>query len=647
MKARSDPLPDAAPPGGGTPGAPGAQPAASPAAGLGADAAWSALAGAGSAEQLCRAWLAVLCSLVPGVQVGLLLLQDAEGSYVPAAVWPEGTELARLADIARDCLARREGVRRQLKDHPAQLAYPLSANGQLHGAVVLELLDDSPAAARLSARLTHWGAGWMADLFNQRELASARQRLDESSFLFEASLAALAEPDFHQASLVLVNKLAARFGCHQVQLALAQGDGLATAAVSHSAWFDKRANLTGLALQAMTETFDQRATVAWPEPDLDPALAGSAGSAGDAAAANLLRVAHARYAQDAGSAALCSLPLAASGQTPVGVLLFERSTAFHPAEQRGLEALAAVLAPVLEHKRARDESLPAHARRSLRHAVARSTDASHPGLKLGAALAGLLLLGAALLPVDHRVAAQAVVEGAVQRAAVAPFEGYLRDASARAGDLVKQGQVLARLEDRELLLERVRWEAELEMAQRKEREAMALADRVNQRLSAAQGHQARAQLDLTLSRLARVQVTAPFDGVVVKGDLTQQLGSPVEMGKVLFEVAPLSAWRVMLKVDERDISHLQADQPGELVLTGLPGQRWPFKVKTVTPVSVAEEGRNYFRVEADLGEAAGAPQLRPNMEGVAKVTVGRHSLLWVWTHRFTDWLRLSWWHWSL
>lgn len=642
MNARSDLPPDAALPGDGQPGAPGAQTAAPPAAALAADAAWSALAGAGSAEQLCRAWLAVLCSLVPGVQVGLLLLQDAEGSYVPAAVWPEGTELARLADIARDCLARREGVRRQLKDHPAQLAYPLSANGQLHGAVVLELLDDSPAAARLSARLTHWGAGWMADLFNQRELASARQRLDESSFLFEASLAALAEPDFHQAALVLVNKLAARFGCHQVQLALAQGNGLATAAVSHSAWFDKRANLTGLALEAMTETFDQRATVAWPEPD--PALAASNG---DAATANLLRVAHARYAQDAGSAALCSLPLAASGQTPVGVLLFERSTAFQPAEQRGLEALAAVLAPVLEHKRARDESLPAHARRSLRHAVARSTDASHPGLKLGAALAGLLLLGAALLPVDHRVAAQAVVEGAVQRAAVAPFEGYLRDASARAGDLVKQGQVLARLEDRELLLERVRWEAELEMAQRKEREAMALADRVNQRLAAAQGHQARAQLDLTLSRLARVQVTAPFDGVVVKGDLSQQLGSPVEMGKVLFEVAPLSAWRVMLKVDERDISHLQAGQPGELVLTGLPGQRWPFKVKTVTPVSVAEEGRNYFRVEADLGEAAAAPLLRPNMEGVAKVTVGRHSLLWVWTHRFTDWLRLSWWHWSL
>ena len=630
MNARTDPQAPANPAGGE------GDPSAGPAAGLVGDQAWSALAGAGTAEQLCRAWLPVLCSMVPGVQVGLLLLQDAEGSYVPAAVWPEGTELARLADIARDCLALREGVRRQHKDHPTQLAYPLAAGTQLHGAVVLELTDDSPAAARLSARLTHWGAGWMADLFNQRELASARQRLDESAFLFDASLGALGEPDFRQAALGLVNKLAARMGCHQVQLAMAEGKGLATVAVSHSAWFDERANLTGLALEAMTETFDQRTTVVWPEPD--PA-------AGDAAAANLLRAAHGRYAQDAGSAALCSLPLASSGAPPLGVLLFERSTPFRPAEQRGLEALAGVLAPVIEHKCARDESLSAHARRSLRHAVARTTDASRPGLKLGGALLALLLIVAAVLPVDHRVAAQAVVEGAVQRAAVAPFEGYLRDAPARAGDLVKQGQLLARLEDRELLLERVRWEAELEMAQRKEREAMAQADRVSQRLAAAQGHQARAQLDLVLSRLARVQVTAPFDGVVVKGDLSQQLGSPVEMGKVLFEVAPLSAWRVMLNVDERDISHLRSGQPGDLVLTGLPGQRWPFKVKTVTPVSVPEEGRNFFRVEADLGDAAGAPQLRPNMEGIAKVSVGQRSLLWVWTHRFTDWLRLSWWHW--
>ena len=602
-----------------------------PASALGADAAWASLADASSAEALCRAWLAVLCSLVPGVQVGLLLLQDASGSYVPAAAWPEGTELQRLADIARECLATRQGVRRQHDGHPVQLAYPLAAGTALHGAVVIELLDPSAEAARLAARLTHWGAGWMADLFAQRELSQARQRLDESAFLFEISLAALAEPDFRQAGLTLVNKLAARFGCHQVQLALAEGSGLETAAVSHSAWFDERANLTALARAAMTEAFDQRAPVAWPE--------------GEGSDTRLLRMAHARYAADSGSLALASQPLAIGAAPPFAVLLFERNTPFQPAELKGMELLAGVLAPVLEHKHARDESLAHHARRSLRHAAARLTDSSHPGVKLGAGVIALLLVVAALVPVDHRVSAPAIVEGAVQRATVAPFEGFLREAPARAGDTVKAGQVLARMDDRELQLEKVRWETELEMAQRKEREAMAQADRVNQRLSAAQANQARAQLDLTLSKLSRVELVAPFDAVVVKGDLSQQLGAPLEMGKTLFELAPLASWRVMLKIDERDIARVQPGQGGELVLTGAPGQRWRFKLKSVTPVSVVEEGRNYFRAEAELEGQEGVP-LKPNMEGVAKVVVGERSLLWVWTHRFTDWLRLAVWQWT-
>jgi multidrug efflux pump subunit AcrA (membrane-fusion protein) len=184
------------------------------------------------------------------------------------------------------------------------------------------------------------------------------------------------------------------------------------------------------------------------------------------------------------------------------------------------------------------------------------------------------------------------------------------------------------------------------MAQRKEREAMAQSDRVNQRLAAAQANQARAQLDLALSKLARVELTAPFDAVVVKGDLSQQLGAPLEMGKTLFELAPLASWRVMLKVDERDVARVQPGQGGELVLTGAPGQRWQFTVKAVTPVSVVEEGRNYFRAEAELANSDAASKLRPNMEGVAKVAVGERSLLWVWTHRFTDWVSVAWWQWT-
>ena len=32
-------------------------------------------------------------------------------------------------------------------------------------------------------------------------------------------------------------------------------------------------------------------------------------------------------------------------------------------------------------------------------------------------------------------------------------------------------------------------------------------------------------------------------------------------------------------------------------------------------------------------------------EGVAKINVDERSLLWIWTHRITDWLRLWFWTW--
>jgi len=130
---------------------------------------------------------------------------------------------------------------------------------------------------------------------------------------------------------------------------------------------------------------------------------------------------------------------------------------------------------------------------------------------------------------------------------------------------------------------------------------------------------------------------------VVSGDLRQLIGTPVEQGKVLFEIAPLDAFRVVLQVDEREIAQLAQGQQGELVLSGIPGERFKFTVKQVTPVAVAQEGHNFFRVEAQMD--GGLHRLRPGMEGVGKVKAGRQSLIWIWTHSLVDWLKLSLWTW--
>jgi hypothetical protein len=79
------------------------------------------------------------------------------------------------------------------------------------------------------------------------------------------------------------------------------------------------------------------------------------------------------------------------------------------------------------------------------------------------------------------------------------------------------------------------------------------------------------------------------------------------------------------------------------VLQAAPDRDLPFLVKSVTPVSETSEGTNHFRVEAELAEVP--ERLRPGMEGVGKVFVDRRRLVWIWTHRAVDWLRLLLWSW--
>jgi multidrug resistance efflux pump len=199
------------------------------------------------------------------------------------------------------------------------------------------------------------------------------------------------------------------------------------------------------------------------------------------------------------------------------------------------------------------------------------------------------------------------------------------------------------LDDRDLKLERLKWLTEKQQYARQYDEALAKHDRADIHILRAKIDQAVAQISLLDEQLARCRITSPFDGVIMSGDLSQSLGAPVERGDVLFEVAPMDAYRVIAEVDERDINDIVVGQKSDLVLPSMPGKAFHFVVEKITPVSIAKEGRNYFRVEGRLEQSS--PNLRPGMEGIGKITVDRRKLIWVWTHEAVNWLRLQLWRW--
>jgi len=162
------------------------------------------------------------------------------------------------------------------------------------------------------------------------------------------------------------------------------------------------------------------------------------------------------------------------------------------------------------------------------------------------------------------------------------------------------------------------------------------------KVSLALAEQAKAKLDLVRYHLDHADVKAPFDGIVVEGDLKELLGSPVKKGDVLFKVARIEKMYAELKVDEQDIQDVRLGATGQIAFVSRPGFKFPVTVQRIDPVSVPDEKKNVFLVRVTFPEKVSS-WWRPGMSGVAKIDVGKRNILWIFTHRTIDFLRIFFW----
>ena len=599
--------------------------------------AWARFSAAKDTPEFCGSWLAILCLQIGRVGGALLLLgPDAEGAYVPAAVWPQASrDLQYLSVAAERTLNERRGIvvaangdDAPARDQRAFVGYPIEVSGALHGAVVLDIAPGPELALQRALRLLHWASAWLVDQFRKRALEERDLRLSRMALAMDLVATAVQEPRAVSSALALANELAGRLACDRVSIGFEKAGSIEVEAISHTATFDPKMNLARLIGEAMDEVLDLDVAMVYPPPDDEEVGA----------------IAHAELAREFRDIAICSVPLLEDGHA-TGALTLERGSGmvFDAETVELLKTVGGVLGPILGLKRDNERGLWQRGWGALRSGVQALLGPGHPGIKLMALVAAGVLLFCSAVTGTYRVSAKTVVEGEVQRVMAAPFDGYILQSMARAGDVVRQGQVLVRLDDRELKLERTKLMSEREQLLRKHRQALAAMDRATMVVIAAQIDQAEAGLSLINDKLTRATLVAPFDGVVVSGDLSQLLGTPVEQGKMLLQIAPLDAYRIILEVDERDVAHLAVGQHGELTLSGIPNQHMPFAVQGITPVSTTQEGRNFFRVEANLESPS--ERVRPGMEGVGKIVAGEHKLIWIWTHSLLDWLRLSAWKW--
>jgi len=400
-------------------------------------------------------------------------------------------------------------------------------------------------------------------------------------------------------------------------------------ALSHSAQFGKQMNLIRSIGLAMAESVEQRAVLGYPERE----------------DSRFVLQAHEQLARAHGDRAILTVPFLTREGKGIGALTLERCAPepFDDETVQLCDAVASLAGPVLDEKRQNDRLLITKASVAAWVQVRRLLGPRHTVRKLVVLLAITLSVFFAVFRTEFRVTAKTTLQGQVQRVVAAPFAGFLAEAPARGGDIVRRGELMAQIDDRDLQLEFSRWSHEREQYSLEQRRAMADRDSALTKVLTKRINQAEAQLALLEQEIARTRILAPFDGLVVSGDLSQQLGAPLETGQVLFEVAPLDAYRLVLEVDESDIDHVRPGLRGELILTSILGEKLPFTVTKITPIAATEEGKSYFRVEAELDQAS--LRLRPGMEGFGKIQVDRRLLIWIWTRPLWDWLRLWTWSW--
>lgn len=601
-------------------------------------ALWAQFIEAGSTDSFCQSWLAIQCRMIQGVVGGLVLIRSSENTvYSPVAVWPDVRhKMGHLTAAAEQALKERRGV---LTKHEVagveqlaryHIAYPVEFKDELIGVVVLEVSFRPEAELQKALRHLHWGIGWLIDYFRQQQDKEKNQQTQRLMSVLDMISVCLDRNNFHEACTALVTEMAKTLECDRVSIGFLNDKKIKFSALSYTAQYKDKSNLIRDIEASMDEALEQGVPIIFPEPDNNSGL--------------IVTWATKKLAQDKGSKTVCSMPFKVRGKW-TGVITLEISdkNKFSKQEIGFCEGVALLTGPILETARIQEQWIGKKLHSSLMQQVKKFTGPDFVFRKVIASFLLLMALFFTFAVGDYRVTADASLEGSMQRSMVAPFNGYIAEANVRAGDIVEKNKVMAMLDDRDLHLEHKKWASQLAQLLSQFRQAKAQGERSNVNILGAQLGQAKAHLKLINEQLQRTKIKAPFAGVVVTGDLSQDLSAPVERGQILFQLAPLDNYRIILQVDDRDITDVEVEQNGLLVLSSLPEEEFPFVIKKITPVAVSEEGRNYFRVEAKLTE--GSERFRPGMEGVSKIVIGDRKLIWIWTHRMLDWLRMRSWSW--
>jgi len=577
--------------------------------------------------------LGFLLRLTNGLGISYLEVSARQLSW-REVIWKDGdngfqkTMLDALDGAVRQAVSKGVVAVGPLEMFPNHFAItvPVIQDGKIRGVVNLILvaptLDDiQPFVAVVQAAL-----GFLHYAFLHDEAAGHRLAVEQTAALLELGGLASDAPFFEEAAHILTERVQKHLGCHQAALGLVRGRRVKLECMSGADHFDSWGNATGLIEAAMRDAVISGVPVQWPRK-------GDSGPVG----ADLSDVAHQELHHTLGLDHVTSIPLRRADGTTTAVLMVLWRGAITPTPEaaRFLEAAAPHLGSLLGVWRRAD---PGNARKWWFHLWGRLTRARKI-VFIAAVLAVLVVLA---LPMRFPVKVDCTVDPVLRRVVSAQFEGILKESFFKTGDLVKKDDLLAVMDDKQLLWRKAELIASRDRAIRQRDLAMS-----DPRVAVATAQMAQLEadgVDLELRLIAfkeqNLELRAPIEGMVLVGDLERAQGIPVAQGDVLFEVGPIDQMVAELMIPAYDISLVKEGDAVALRLSSFPGKVWETTIKKIRPQAETIDGQSVFVAEAVLTPDQ-ALALRAGMKGRAAVRGESGPIAWVLTRRLWGFIQTT------
>ena len=419
--------------------------------------------------------------------------------------------------------------------------------------------------------------------------------------------------DLHKACGTLVNELQEYLGCQRMALALRSQHGGQSRlqAVSGSAKFDRHSPFVSAVESALDEAVLRDTLTVWPPV-----------APGDRHAA----LAHHKLCSVAGVQCVVSSPLRGPDGKAIGAWLFlgTRQSFEQPNVLDFIRASEPRVAACLSLLQRAGGGPFAKLRKSL------CGGKFSWKAKLSLVIV-CVLLAALFFPVHYKIRCDCRLEPVSRRFVAAPYDGILEKALVMPGATVSEGDVLARMDGRE-----IRWDLAGITAERDRAIKQRDAAFANRRFAAAEVAKLdvdRFELKIKLQeqRQRNLEIKSPIDGIVTVGDLDRAQGAPVSCGETLFEIAPLAEMTVELAVPQSDIAYVHRGQQVYVHLEACPSAPYHATITRILPRSEIREQQNVFVAEVSLENTDG--NLRPGMQGRAAIVGPRRTVAWTLFHK--------------